>query len=110
MYFPFVDVNECSSGLHDCHSNATCEDVAGSFECYCNDGFTGNGTLCTGLLYLHFQHFTLINPSISQISMNVKRMTPCVIPMLIVLILLEVTNATVQLDSLEMAAHVQVCI
>ena len=28
--------------------NATCENSDGSFFCQCNNGFTGNGTNCTG--------------------------------------------------------------
>ena len=51
------DINECV-GMNECDSNATCTDVAGSFTCTCNQGYTGNGTTCTGeytistLLYL----------------------------------------------------------
>ena len=42
------DVNECATGEHDCHPNAFCIDIAGSWVCSCLSGFTGNGTFCTG--------------------------------------------------------------
>ena len=44
----FSDVNECELDIDDCHSNATCDDVHGSFVCTCNNGFEGNGTSCIG--------------------------------------------------------------
>ena len=42
----------CSGG-HVCHYNAHCEDVAHedtltSYECVCNDGYFGNGFMCSG--------------------------------------------------------------
>jgi hypothetical protein len=45
--FGFVgcsDVDECL--LTPCHSNATCDNVVGSFNCTCVDGYAGNGTHC----------------------------------------------------------------
>lgn len=38
-----------NSTLNNCHINATCNDTVGSFECYCNDGFSGDGVNCTGM-------------------------------------------------------------
>ena len=43
-----LDIPECLLGSHDCHVNATCRDVPGSFECTCNEGFTGDGRDCQG--------------------------------------------------------------
>ena len=43
-----ADVNECERGTHNCHESATCTDVVGGFNCTCNTGYTGNGTLCMG--------------------------------------------------------------
>ena len=31
-----------------CHSNATCQNINGTYKCICNSGFTGNGTFCEG--------------------------------------------------------------
>ncbi len=46
-----ADIDECAEGIDDCHrrSNATCDNVDGSFVCTCRDGFTGNGTSCEGI-------------------------------------------------------------
>ncbi|XP_066292680.1 mucin-22-like [Branchiostoma lanceolatum] len=41
-------VDECVSGSHDCHENATCvdSDPGVGFSCECNSGYEGNGTHC----------------------------------------------------------------
>ena len=44
-----VDINECSDDLHNCHDNATCSDTDGSFQCFCNSGFDGDGVNCTSM-------------------------------------------------------------
>ena len=43
-----VDIDECSSGLHDCSKNADCYNTAGSFDCVCKQGYNGNGVDCQG--------------------------------------------------------------
>ena len=40
-----VDIDECL-GTNDCHDSASCVNEAGSYSCYCNTGFHGNGTSC----------------------------------------------------------------
>ena len=44
----FSDVDECTSGTHDCHANATCTNTVGSFSCQCNASahYYGNGKTC----------------------------------------------------------------
>ena len=43
----FVDVDECASGTHNCHSSlASCTNTVGSFSCSCNNPYTGNGRTC----------------------------------------------------------------
>ncbi|XP_057690185.1 multiple epidermal growth factor-like domains protein 8 [Corythoichthys intestinalis] len=39
------DVEECRLGLHNCHPFATCINTPTSFECHCERGYTGDGTL-----------------------------------------------------------------
>ena len=41
---PCIGINECALGLHDCHSNATCQDLLPGYMCTCDTGFFGNGT------------------------------------------------------------------
>ena len=45
-----ADVNECTSGSHNCHQNATCTNTLGSFSCLCKTGHQGNGVTCVGKL------------------------------------------------------------
>jgi hypothetical protein len=46
------DINECSSGTHNCHSDAICSNSKGSFNCICKDGYQGNGSYCEGMKYI----------------------------------------------------------
>jgi hypothetical protein len=43
-----LDIDECSTGTHTCHANATCMDTIGSYTCACIEFFTGNRTYCEG--------------------------------------------------------------
>ena len=46
-----LDIDECLD--YPCHSNATCVDAIGSFNCSCNEGFLGDGfNNCEGKIYL----------------------------------------------------------
>ena len=45
---PFLDIDECTLGTDDCHSQATCTNNVGSFSCACNTGFSGDGVTCVG--------------------------------------------------------------
>ena len=49
-------VNECEAGTADCHDNAYCTNIVGSYNCTCQPGYTGNGTTCTGVLFLYLAH------------------------------------------------------
>ena len=41
------NTDECSVGSHSCDSNAVCTDKDDGFSCTCNQGYSGDGTLCT---------------------------------------------------------------
>ena len=42
------DVNECTTGTHNCDVNAVCNNTRGSYNCTCKDGFHGDGKTCKG--------------------------------------------------------------
>ena len=44
-----ADVDECMDQSHNCDFHAQCLNTEGSFKCWCNTGYNGNGTVCTGL-------------------------------------------------------------
>jgi hypothetical protein len=59
IYFcDFSDINECMDDSDNCHDDATCQNIPGSFSCTCNPGYTGSGTDCTGLFTLQCYTFT----------------------------------------------------
>ena len=50
IYIYSTDIDECSKNNrpHYCHENATCANTGGSYNCTCNNGYTGNGKSCQG--------------------------------------------------------------
>ena len=47
----FADVNECDMATHDCDMNAYCNNTIGSYNCTCNEGYSGEGSsgTCEGM-------------------------------------------------------------
>eukprot|EP01043_Picozoa_sp_COSAG02_P013658 COSAG02_NODE_550_length_20437_cov_4.270676_8_plen_206_part_00 len=39
-------LDECATGVHNCHADAACVDTEDAFVCTCLLGFTGDGQLC----------------------------------------------------------------
>ena len=54
-----IDINECLTNNGGCDTNATCSNTIGSFECYCNSGYYGNGLSCIGNFYFILFYFIL---------------------------------------------------
>ena len=46
----YPDIDECAIGTGMCDTNASCTNTAGSYNCTCNNGFTGNGFNCSKYL------------------------------------------------------------
>ena len=44
------DIDECLLDPSSCDANAFCTNSRGSYSCDCKRGFTGNGTICEGML------------------------------------------------------------
>ena len=57
-----LDIDECDpvDPKHDCHANAECINIAGSFQCNCLDGYIGSGVECSGDKHVHNTSFSKI--------------------------------------------------
>ena len=44
-----ADIDECVEGNIECGQQSSCANTDGSFECFCQDGFRGDGLLCLGI-------------------------------------------------------------
>ena len=72
----FPDVNECSEGIDNCHTNAVCTDTTGSFQCTCSSGFTGDGTTCTSIL-LHALGSPCVEKPLHYIVLSISDINEC---------------------------------
>lgn len=59
----YSDTNECNSGAHDCHAQAYCNNTDGSFTCTCNEGYCGDGRLCTGTVPNTEKYLYMVRPA-----------------------------------------------
>ncbi|XP_071062192.1 nephronectin-like [Pseudochaenichthys georgianus] len=64
------DVEECRLGLHNCHSFATCINTPTSYECHCERGYTGDGTL-------HCNQTTVCYPLHTKSTEGFTSISPC---------------------------------
>ena len=46
-----IDIDECCIGI-SCHEQSTCANSFGNFTCTCNNGYSGNGTFCEGIIII----------------------------------------------------------
>ena len=60
------NINECvihgtePEVRHNCASYAECLDLEGKFECFCKEGYSGDGVYCTGGLHIQMFQFTIV--------------------------------------------------
>ncbi len=60
-----TDIDECVSGVHNCHSSASCTNTVGSYNCLCNQPYTGDGKTCNLVAGKYFTLFPFsfkVNP------------------------------------------------
>ena len=46
-YLPLLDIDECAV-MNGCHESAVCKNTIGSYQCFCQSGYTGDGFSCKG--------------------------------------------------------------
>jgi len=114
------DIDECSAESIPCDENADCTNTDGSYSCSCKQGFSGNGTVCGGMLDYSFiyksdwsGHCTaygllLFAFPLPKISMSVLRIPVRAMKTLIALTVKVHTAVLVNRDSLEMEQFVKV--
>ena len=49
MIIFFFEIDECQGQKHNCDINARCDNIFGSFNCTCVQGYSGNGVNCSGM-------------------------------------------------------------
>jgi len=54
-----IDNDECTMESDDCHVDATCTNVPGSYNCTCNIGYSGDGFNCEGLIFIYIYVYFL---------------------------------------------------
>uniref|UniRef100_A0AC34RER1 Uncharacterized protein n=1 Tax=Panagrolaimus sp. JU765 TaxID=591449 RepID=A0AC34RER1_9BILA len=45
----YEDINECEERIANCHQQANCSNIPGSFKCICKPGYSGDGFNCVEL-------------------------------------------------------------
>jgi hypothetical protein len=48
--YALSDIDECARNLFSCHASAGCVNTDGSYNCVCNNGYSGDGITCDGKL------------------------------------------------------------
>ena len=50
----YLDIDECTLETDNCAIHATCNNTFGGFNCTCNPGYFGDGTVCNEIVLLPF--------------------------------------------------------
>ena len=59
--FKFIDVDECKEVPQKCDVNAKCENNVGGYVCMCDKGYSGDGSTCSGIVFLVFALISQLN-------------------------------------------------
>ena len=59
-FFFILDLDECKGKTHKCDVNANCTNIPGSYNCTCRPGYTGNGSICNGIISYTSLRFILL--------------------------------------------------
>ena len=65
-----IDINECTTNVHNCDQWAACNNTIGSFNCTCFKGYEGNGTSCAGRKYLQDQFLFAVFYLVRHLSLS----------------------------------------
>ena len=68
MIYVSTDINECMEYDDLCAVNATCTNTIGTYQCYCDTGFTGDGVSCSE------SYFDYCVNNLSHVENEKKRM------------------------------------
>ena len=104
-------MNECLNGQSNCSINALCENTQSSYTCTCNDGYDGDGVICTGtfsFLFLKNSKKKKKKKKNQQIKMNVRTIMEDVMNKQHVLTQRAVLHVNVIMDIPEMVSIVMV--
>lgn len=97
--FAYSDLNECTEGIDDCADYGICINTIGSYECICNNGYSGDGRECNGKYVQKEKQAHKFFITFTQISMNVLKENISVPTTHSVLTKMVATDVCVMLDS-----------
>ena len=71
MSYMLTDVDECVLQTDVCNEYASCQNIDGTFNCTCDEGYEGNGrTRCDGTLCFPFG-LSMIPPNSNKLYVSI---------------------------------------
>ena len=72
VFVPYSsDIDECTTGAAQCHYNASCVNIPGSFSCVCDSGYTGDGIVCNGKLCIYCFYWKILILTLNKVHNEV---------------------------------------
>ena len=102
------DVDECADpSLHDCHTDALCDNNIGSWTCSCKTGHEGTGQACQDLdeclLGISFDFLQINSLNSSQLLFRNLKTLMTVIPIAVAQTVMEVSTVNASRATTELA-------